>query len=140
MRKIFKECTAHLSQTLQRHKVGIAACAWILCILFAVASSTSAIDTYRKFHGPSREMWCGNVVSDPILLFLNYGVPGLFVGSNALAWLAMKGLVRVGHAVAHGLVSTVMAGGYLGYAAWVWQTFWGSPLSAEVWWLPTLSR
>src|SRR4051812_24453939 len=102
--------------------------------LFAGLAVAHWYHVNRVFHRPG--LWCGNVVSDPLLLLVNWLGPVCLGCVVALGWGRQRRGVRPVLPIA---VPPLFLGTWAGLAVEaVWLRDYGINLSHCVWWFPWL--
>jgi hypothetical protein len=120
----------------QRYEIVARTLAWAIVVfswLTAAAASSVACRIFQPHHG-----MCGNVISDPIYLWLNYLVPLAFVSAVAVSRLCVKS--RRWPLICQ--FSIILFAATLVGLLTVTRFFsleYGLPISG-IWWLPSLAR
>jgi hypothetical protein len=105
---------------------------WIVVGSFVVASVAYGFYMQRV----SRDLWCGNALTDPLSFLLSYAAPAAGCAVVSLGALSVRGALRVWSPVSAGALSVVTLGALLAYGFWLFSTMLpGHPLSEIVWWM-----
>ena len=110
---------------------------WLIVASFVIASAAYGFYVPRV----SRDLWCGNVLTDPLSLLLNYAAPAAGCAVVGLAALWFRGALGVWSPISAGALSSVTLAALLAYGFRLFSTMLpGQSLSEIVWWMRPVWR
>ena len=117
------------------HKL-VTSSAHLLCWII-VAGFVAASVAYR-FYVPSlvRNLWCANVITDPLSLLLGYFAPAAICAAIVLSVLWYRGAIRVWSPVSASVISALTIAALSAYGVSLYRIIVGDgSLSESVWWM-----
>ncbi len=114
------------------------AIAWTLWLVLPFAARQSSREAGRFARSEAGEgafAFCGNGISEPLALVLNYAFPGMILAGAALVGLSGRRAVSVRHANAYCLGAIVSMAAFWIFSTGMLRTHFGDA-SRGVWWLP----
>ena len=110
---------------------------WMVVAGFVVASAAYGVYVPRV----SRDLWCGNVLTDPLSFLLSYVAPAAGCAVAALGVLWYRGALRAWSPASAGAAFAVTLASLLAYGVWLFSTMLpGFSLSDIVWWMRPVWR
>ena len=113
---------------------------WPAVLALPVCAMAYAIMVNRAYAEVERrglsELWCGNVITDPLTSILNFGTPAALIEVAVLGGLRLRRIVNTGALLAAVVLTIVSTGALVAYGIKFFQTSLpGHHLSALVWWM-----
>ena len=108
---------------------------WLVVAAFCLWSGIAAYAIYDAMQ-PSTHFQCGNSITGPVRLILEWGAPIVAAAVSGLGYLAYREGNRAWPVVTAGVVALGLVAGFLAVGFWFYQQFWpGHDFSRVVWWL-----
>jgi hypothetical protein len=110
---------------------------WMVVASFVVASAAYGLYVPRV----SRDLWCGNTLTDPLSFLLSYFAPAAGCAVAALGALWSRGALRIWSPASAATFFGVTLAALVAYGVWLFNTMLpGFSLSDIVWWMMPVWR